>query len=367
MAKCDLRSQLKSVREAFHPFYGRGTDVFYPVLVKPTLSFCLAPCRQREREGGSGLRDEAARKRERMAWALAGGGPPPAGLVEGPRSESTPPAPRPPLGMGGLTRNGGDRIEQFCRVVRQDRGLYAMWTVTLPHEAAVALNGIERGFQRFVDRLRRSFSQALARACARERGRTPCLPHWCFVIEPQTSGRPHLHVVFRCRSRMGRPWLLSTGGLDRLIASALVHVTGEQFSMLAAGNVQALRKDPGRYLSGYLKKSKAENSACACLAAGWTINLIPRQWWGISTTARALVDDHTFPIPAALVGWLSKLWPWMNGSNVLRAKVWRPPGEGAPQVVVGSWPSVEAFVWCMEHLAQRMTGAIGSPLTYGYT
>lgn len=367
MVKCDLRSQLASARQSFLPFYGRGTDVFYPVMVKPTLGFCLVPRRRKEREAGSGLRDEAARKRERMAWALAGGGVPPAGLVEGPRSESPPMEPRPPLGIGGLTRNGADKVEQFCRIVRQDRGLYAMWTVTLPHEAAQALDGIDRGFQKFVDRLRRAFSQALARACARERGRTPCLPNWVFVIEPQTSGRPHLHVVFRCRSRMGRPWLLSTVGLDRLIASALEHVIGEQFKVLSAGNVQCLRKDAGRYLSKYLTKSKEENSACVCLAAGWSINILPRQWWGISTTGRALVDEYTFPIPESLVGWLSKMWPQLATSSVLDAKIWRPPAEGAPQVVVGSWPSVEAFAWCMAHLAQQMTEAIESPLSYGYT
>lgn len=367
MTKSDLRSVLASARQAFLPYYGRGSDVFYPVMVKPTLAFCLAPRRQRERETGSGLRDEAARKRERLAWSLAGGGSSPAGLVEGLRSESGSMGPRPPLGLGGLTRNGADRIEQFCRIVRQDRGMYAMWTVTLPHAAAVALDGIERGFQAFVDRLRRAFSQALARACARERGRRPCRPDWCFVIEPQKSGRPHLHVVFRCRSRMGRPWLLNTGSLDLLIGQALFHVTGLRFGVEAAGNVQALRKDPGRYLSKYLAKSREKNSACAVLEAGWTVNLIPCQWWGISSTARALVDEYTFPLPAALVGWLSASWPGLNGSGVLKARIWRPPSDGAPQVVVGSWPCPQAFEWTMSHLAQQFADAIGSPLSYGHT
>lgn len=367
MAKSDLRSQLRCLRASFVPFYGRGTDVFYPVMVRPTLGFAMVPRRRHERGAEEGNRDAAARQRERIARALSGGQGPPAGLVEGSHSDAPPKKILRAKGMGGLTAVGARSVEQFCRITRQDRGLYAMWTVTLPPEVAMALNVTPDGFARFANVIRRRFAEALGRACARERGRTTCLPHWCFVVEPQQSGVPHIHFVFRCRSRMGRPWLLSTGGLDGLIRNAFRVTTGIEHRTLAAGNVQALRKDAGRYLSKYLAKGLKNNAARALLELGWSINLVPHQWWGISSTGRALVAEHTFEIPGVFVGWLSREWPGMAGAGVLRAKIWAPPAQGAPSCVVGSWPSPEALRWTMDRLAELAQQAVDSGRTFGYT
>ena len=367
MAKSDLRSQLRCLRESFVPFYGNGADVFYPVMVRPTLGFAMVPRRRREREPGDGARDAAARQREQIARALSGGQGPPAGLVEGGDSDATPQKIPRAKGLGGLTCRGARMIEQFCRITRQDRGLYAMWTVTLPPEVAASLDTTPDGFARFAAIIRRRFSEALSRACARERGRTPCRPDWAFVVEPQSSGVPHLHFVFRCRSRMGRPWLLSTGGLDRLIDNAFAGATGQRHRTLAAGNVQALRKDAGRYLSKYLAKGLKNNAARVVVQLGWSLNLVPHHWWGCSTSARALVYEFTFEIPGMFVGWLSREWPGMAGAGVLRAKVWTPPVAGAPSCVVGSWPSPEALRWTMERLAELAESAVDSGRSFGYT
>ncbi len=349
------------------PFYGMGADVFYPVMVRPTLGFAMVPRRRREREPGDGARDAAARQRERIARALDGGQGPPVGLVEGSHSDAPPQKNLRPKGLGGLTRTGARMIEQFCRITRQDKGLYAMWTVTLPPEVAESLDATPDGFARFAGIIRRRFSEALARACARERGRTPCRPNWAFVVEPQSCGVPHMHFVFRCRSRMGRPWLLSTGGLDRLIDHAFVGATGQRHRTLAAGNVQALKKDAGRYLSKYLSKGLKNNGARALLERGWTVNLIPHHWWGCSSTARALVDEFTFPVPGCFVGWLSREWPRLAGAGVMRAHIWQPAATGAPSCVVGSWPSPEAMRWVFDHLAEVMNWAVDSGLTFGRT
>ena len=349
------------------PFYGNGADTYYPVMVRPTLGFAMVPRRRRERCAADGQRDDAARKREAIARVLSGGQGPPAGLVDGGYSDAPTQKNCHRKGFGGLTRRGARMVEQFCRITRQDRGLYAMWTVTLPPETAESLDRIDRGFDRFVFSLRRRFSEALARACARERGRRPILPNWAFVVEPQSSGRPHLHFVYRCRSRMGRPWLLSTGGLDRLIANAVAATTGAPCRVIAAGNVQALRKDAGRYLSKYLAKGLKNNAARVLLQLGWSENLVPSQWWGISTTARALVAEFTFPVPAVFVGWLSREWPAMAGAGVLRARVWAPPAEGAPSCVVGSFPSPEACRWVFDRLAELAESAVNSGRKFGYT
>jgi hypothetical protein len=290
-----------------------------------------------------------------------------AGLVDGGHSDASSRKNSISKGMGGLTRHGAGEIEQFCRLVRQDRGLYAIWTVTLPPAAAAALDTLPRGFARFQAVIRRRFSEALARACRRERGRSPCLPHWCFVVEPQKSGRPHMHFVFRSRSRMGRPWLLNIPALDKLIQNAINVVTGITLDCPAAGNIQSLRKDPGRYLSKYLSKGVGKTAAECVLACGWTVNLVPSQWWGLSTCARAFLGRYTFEIPDGLVGWLSLSWPGLRGAGLLDGMVWRAPGDGAPAVVCGGWRDVARCRQVMEYLADLDRDAIGSVATFGIT
>ena len=341
--------------------------MYYPVRLRPCLGFALVPRRRREACAGEGKRDAAARKRERAASLAAFLGGEAAGLVEGVCSDAPSQKITIPKGMGGLTRHGAREVEQFCRVVRQDRGLYGIWTVTLPPQAAAALDGIERGFSRFQAVLRRRFSEALARACRRERGRTPCLPHWCFVVEPQKSGRPHLHFVFRSRSRMGRCWLLAAGSLDRLIQNAINVVTGSTVDCAAAGNIQSLRKDPGRYLSKYLTKTVGRSAADCVLSHGWSVNLVPSQWWGLSSTARALLDRYTFEIPDCFVGWLSLMWPGLRSAGVLEAMIWHAPGDGAPSVLCGGWRTPEACRRTFDYLADLQVDAIGSAATFGRT
>jgi hypothetical protein len=251
-------------------------------------------------------------------------------------------------------------IEDFCRLVKQDRGLYGIWTVTLPPECAEELDKLDGGIVRFGDALRRRFSELHARACKREsqHSRRPVEPHWAFVIEPQQSGRPHWHFVFRCKSRRGRPWLLGKGRLDRLIRFAMRTATGREHRFMAAGNVQALRKDPGSYLSSYLKKTASQNSAETLKENGYTENLVPPQWWGISASARRLVERYRFEIPSVLVGWLSQMWPEMQQAGLLEARVWTPEGRdgtvkpGAPSMVVGGWRHVEQAIKAIKFLAE---------------
>jgi hypothetical protein len=238
-----------------------------------------------------------------------------------------------------LSAAGGFSIENLCAVIREDRGLFGMWTVTLPVEAAEALNQVPDGFARFQDAIRRRFSEEHARACARESQRVgvPVEPVWGFVVEPQKSGRPHMHFVFRCKSRRRRPWLLGKGRLDRLIRAALRTVLGQEHSVASAGNVQALRSSPGAYLSKYLRKGAGRNGAEAVLAHGWTVNLVPFHWWGWSRSARRLVMDHTFEMPSRLVGWLSLRWRKLVAENCCQAVIWQPEDDRAPSMVVGQW------------------------------
>ena len=367
MAAVDLQGQLADIRASLVPFYRvHGSSAYYPVMVRPTLGFSMVPRRRKERVGPGSHRGAAARQREQLAWALAPGSAG-AGLVDGFESDASPFDGRNPAGACGLTRHGAKLVEDFCRIWRDRKHLFAVWTVTLPPDLASALDGADQGFARFQSVLRRRFSEALGRACRRARCRLPIEPDWCFVCEPQKSGRPHLHFVFRSRARMGTPWLLGTGSLDRLIQNAAAVVTGLAVDVPAAGNVQSIQKDMGRYLSSYLKKGVGETAAMTVLLNGWTWNLVPGQWWGLSTSARRVVFRHTIELPGCFVHWLSLMWPQMSASGLLKACIWQAPGPGAPAVVVGNWSNPGQFRASMVYLFDLMVEAVGSAATFGST
>jgi hypothetical protein len=166
---------------------------------------------------------------------------------------------------------------------------------------------------------------------------------------------------------MGRPWLLGTGTLDGLIQNAVRTVTGLCIDVPAAGNVQALRKDPGRYLSSYLKKGTAFNGAAKVLEGGWSTNLLPSQWWGLSTTAKAMVARYTVELPACLAAGLSLMWRDLAAANLLSARLYQPPHPRAPGVITGFWKTVEAFEECIEYLVWMVEDAVGLACTFGVT
>jgi len=367
LAGSDIQADLAEVRASLVPLYREGpAPAFYPVRVLPTLGFALVPRRRRERTGpGAGI-SEAVRKRLLIASALRAvvDG---AGLVDGIRSDASPFDGSNPPGFCGLTRHGARMIEAFCRLWRDKKHLFAVWTVTLPPDLAVALDGIEGGFTRFQGVLRRRFSEALARACRRHRGKVSCEPDWCFVCEPQKSGRPHLHFVFRSRARMGGTWHLSTAALDRLIGNAAAVVIGRPVDVSSAGNVQQVQKDMGRYLSGYLKKGVGSTAAMTVLLNGWTWNLVPAQWWGLSTSARSLIFRHTIEVPGCLARWLSVQWRGLVDAGIMKAAVWDLAGDGAPSVVAGFWRDVGSFRETLSYLHDLHSAAVGSNCIFGRT
>lgn len=365
----DLRAQLAHLRQSCAAFYGLGVDAFHPVTVRPSLGFAMVPKPRKRVETGESCWGPDQQKRARMAAALDPRPLGPAGLVDGSKSDALIPEPRARQGLQGLSAAGALRIEDLCSLVRQDRGLFGIWTVTLPVDVAVALDRIELGAQAFGDTIRRRFGEALRRACAAEAKRTgvPVPDHFWFVVEPQKAGRPHWHFVFRCKARRGRGWLLGKGRLDRLIRSAFRTVTGLDMPATAAGNVQALRRDPGRYLSKYLRKGQGRSGADAILANGWSLNLVPLRWWGCSTSARAFCDQFRFPLPSFAVGWLSRQWPLLAGIGLLEARIWQPEADGAPAIVCGRWLGIDGLTRALVHLFDLGNSHYYSGRTFGFT
>lgn len=297
-----------------------------------------------------------------------------AGLVDGADSDASPPPPpgdgpeisNPAetagkdqgcvaLRTGGLTKRGALMLEDFCACTRQDGTNYGFWTVTLSPAMVEALDATPRGVARFQDALRRRFSEALARACRREstRYRRWIHPHWAFVVEPQSRGVPHWHLVFRCRARRGSRWLMPIAHLDALIVHAVEVATGQAIPAPQAGNIGLLRKDPGSYLSKYLRKGKGQGGAAAVLRAGHSENMLPGQWWGIATCSKRMIERCSFHIPSVLVGWLSRNWPGLAGIGALTAGIYIPPAEGAPAVVCGRWHGIDGLERVVESLCSN--------------
>ena len=363
----DFRAEMIGLRDAMAPFRGHGVGVYHPVRVRPSLGFALVP-KPREREdrdadrprrqpGPRPRRSEIGRLCRLMAAAAAARRGAGLGLSEGAESDALPQNPR-RNGLGGLTPRGALFLQDFCEAVRQDTFCYGFWTVTLPVEAAQALDATPDGFQRFADVIRRRFGEALRRACEAEsvRRRAPVVDHWAYVVEPQKAGRPHLHFVFRSKARRGTGWLLGKGRLDRLIRNAFRTATGTAYPVKAAGNVQAIKSSAGAYLAKYMKKGIEINGARAVLGQGWSMNLVPHQWWGASRSAVALVRSLIWELPWIVVNMLSSKWPDLAAAGVIDARIWQPEAEGAPAIVCGRWRSLDRLVGVLDMLLGEWEG-----------
>lgn len=337
------------------PLQGFGACTYHPVRIRPSLRFTMVPAPR-------GAKDDTAResahlgdhdRRSADRWASAAMAA--AGLVEAAKSDAKGPDPLRRHGNAGLPAAGALLIEDFCALTRQQKGRFGLWTVTIPALAGACLEGIPDGWARFQDVVRRRFSETHRRAALRESRRlgVEVPPHWVFVVEPQDNGRPHMHFVFRSKGASGRRWLLSRNRLDSIIRQALFSVTGRRFDCKAAGNVQTLRKDPGSYLGGYLKKGRMRPGSEVIYRAGYSQNMVPKSWWGRSDEARAWVLSHVSEVPRLLVSFLSRDWPRLMEAGHLQAKVIQLEGEFAPAVVVGRWRGLSGLLGALEALQLR--------------
>lgn len=367
-----FRALLDDLRMSLLPLAGRGAGTFHPVRVRPSLGFALAPApigARRAQAHDAATTLAAAVKRARLLGALLRPASPGAGLVEGSQLDAHPEGAEGRRGMNGLTRYGARCVEDLCQLANEDRGLYGLWTVTLPPDVAASLDSISDGASRWVDVIRRRFGEAHRRACGRQRGSSgaPIASLWWFVVEPQKAGRIHIHFVFRSKLRRGRPWLLGKGQLDRLIRNSFRAITGAAWPCPYAGNVQTIKRSMGRYLSKYLRKGSGNGGAGAVLAGGWSPNMIPRSWWGCSTPARGWLRRYVFELPSVLVAELSLHWRDLAAAGVLEARIWDPPDPAAPSLLIGTWEGADGLRSGVEMLHVLASGCRPTGVVLGRT
>jgi hypothetical protein len=299
---------------------------------------------------------EAYRRHKKMWPTIC---PPEAGmgLSDGPESDAPleeAPETKTRRGFMGLPRFGAGKIKDLGALHQHECSLFAFWTVTLPPEAAqeMELQGIE--WAEVQDRIRRRFSEALsrkARSQAHRKAGRGRVPPWWFVVESQKSGRPHMHFCYKARWHRGSRWFLSCADLDRIIRCALKAALGIEVGIESAGNVQRVKKGLAHYMSKYMGKGCGGEQVALILGGGYGAGMVPHVWWGYSKEAKAEVDRNTFPLPAVLVGMMSRgIWDLCR-AGLATAEVVELQSPGAPAVVLGRWLGVGSLSVAVEFLA----------------
>lgn len=108
---------------------------------------------------------------------------------------------------------------------------------------------------------------------------------YCTEIQPgrlRNRGEyaPHLHIVFRGRSRRNSPWAVSWLDCRNAWADIIGRYVDESFDTRALENIQQIKKSAARYLSKYLSKGK--NSIPENQENEAPIQELHTQWGGMS-------------------------------------------------------------------------------------
>ena len=270
----------------------------------------------------------------------------PAGGLSGPQAPwacQTPEVPKTPParhGTKGLTRNGARQIQRACRVLNDDVGKLAFWTVTRPDDTIRELVARDL-WPDFQSRIHDLLARAL-----KERGLPPRVVG-VVELHPSRSMRerlplPHLHVVFHGSRHRWRGWVLRTEDLDRIIRDAVRYVGLPAPDVRSAGNVQPVRKNAAGYLAKYCTKNSQRD---------WLAQVpgnLPRVWWFWSGVLRREVLALVLEVQWAFASWLHRMTPAdLDGLGAVRVRL-ELPDPRAPSTWVIRWRSAEALVITVE-------------------
>jgi hypothetical protein len=200
------------------------------------------------------------------------------GLSGHPNSEKIARAPR---GSKGLTSKGKLTILDACAILsRHFLGQLSFLTWTFPPEYC---DQVKVNWSRLVRLLLKKLQYWLAKF------RLP--QNYVGVTELQKNGNPHLHLVFVGRRSRSASWLITPSLLDKLLFEAVQEICphADQTRFAAAGRVEPVRGDAGRYLSKYLSKPKIQPMVepQSSTVGGW----FPPSWWFCDRNLRNAVAN----------------------------------------------------------------------------
>jgi hypothetical protein len=172
-----------------------------------------------------------------------------------------------------------------------------MWTITLPGDAFDALAAVD-GWPVFQDSVRRLLRRCLR--LAKLRGELVGVVE----LQPQRTRAerrpcPHLHIAYVGKRPGRRVWALHTSMLDGIIRRSLAAAGVHGIDLRAAGQVEPIRCSVAGYLSKYMAKGGPLEE---CIER--QLELVPRQWWLVSSEGRQLAESFRFAVPIRFVLWM---------------------------------------------------------------
>lgn len=164
---------------------------------------------------------------------------------------------RRPRGSRGMTKTAGDVLKWAAGALEDNcpPGSIGFLTVTLPSDDIGFLRDCQQQWQRIV----KNFIESLKRELKKNGCNIPTILG-CVELHPSRSSRlgvnvPHIHAIFRCRERPGKPYYISPGNVRALWRRAVVCATGcTGIDFGATENLVVVRRSVRRYLGKYLSK-----------------------------------------------------------------------------------------------------------------
>lgn len=194
-------------------------------------------------------------------------------------------------GTNGITSFGARRVRNAAYLIEKGVpiGCAVFSTCTVPSLPIEDMRSIHERWHKVVEVFRRKLTRALRKKGLSGESVT--------VSEIQgkryeRTGIPvlHIHTVFHGRTRTGKP-AISTKEHDDMWRDALmVGVIGPMTKLGSACNLQWVKKSAQGYLGKYMSKgTKVVRRLCKTGFTGW----LPKQWWSVSRSLGARVDEET--------------------------------------------------------------------------
>lgn len=194
-------------------------------------------------------------------------------------------------GLRGITTYGARRVRCGCHLLqkRYHRSRLVFATCTVPDLPIEQMKLLHERWGVVVETYRRKITRAL---------RDNHLPGELVSVSEiqekryERSGVPvlHLHSVY-CGKRGGRNWAIDIETHDQFWKDSVCSVLGDySIDFAKACRLETVRKNAERYLGKYMSKgAKVVGLLAKNGFSGW----VPKQWWGISRSLGAAIDQET--------------------------------------------------------------------------
>lgn len=211
-------------------------------------------------------------------------------LMEAPRSRKK---------LLSMSRNMGRNLRNAIYLLEETYGKeqLSFLTLTLPNLSKDGLSSCCSNWDVMVNTFTKWLRSRLASSLLElEYG-------YCTEIQPgrlRNRGEyaPHLHIIFRGRSRRNAPWAISYLECRAAWADIISRFVNEPFDTRALENIQQVRKSAARYLSKYISKGK--NSIPEGCGGELAIDNLHTQWGGMSRNLSRAIKKRIIRFCAGL-------------------------------------------------------------------